>query len=224
MCGIVGYYTTKHTPTRRDSFISLVEQSKLRGLHAFGVVGYEDGNYKLLRSHDLDTIEDYIQANEFEDAIAHTRYSTSGDWHVLDNNQPLDIDGYTLAFNGVISMKTKAQMEQEYNCKLTTDNDGELFINHLKAGGDPVDFVMNMAGSFAGIWYDPDGNMYALRNERRPLWWFPYDADTIFIVSTKDIIKRAFTDPSVADLAVECSPGVLYSVDDLWRYNNENFK
>ena len=56
------------------------------------------------------------------------RYSTSGDYKVMDNNQPLQQNNVCMAFNGVLSQKTKEEIEEEYQIVLENDNDGYLLM------------------------------------------------------------------------------------------------
>ena len=58
-----------------------------------------------------------------------------------------------------------------------------------------ADWVRRLKGSFAGIVLVPDGRMFALHNERRPLW-FARGHGADWVASTRDIFLRAgFQDP-----------------------------
>lgn len=212
MCGLVGYYTAAEATLNRnhlDIITALMQQAKIRGLHAHGFA--IDGGDEVHKFHDLgDAIAKLWDLWPVYDLITHSRYSTSGDWEEIENNQPLAVEEYVLAFNGVISMATKEEMELAYGYHLDTYNDGEIFIRHLLAGGDPSDFVRGMRGSFAGLWYTPSGDLFALRNERRPLWMLRYDADTVFVTSTLDIFKRAL--PGHYEMAQQLQPNVVYNL------------
>jgi len=213
MCGIVGYMSLNPASEHLDILVKLIWQSKIRGLHAAGAA-YNYGE-QIAKFFTVNELIKQLQADfPFCDAIAHTRYSTSGNWKELENNQPVVVGKCSLVFNGVISMKTKPEMEQEFGCTLNVDNDGEVFLQHAAKGGHPAKFVQNMTGSFAGLWYDNLGGIHALRNDRRPMWWFYQDSTTVFFCSTRDIIKRALDD-SYVDLAVECDPGHHYFLEDL---------
>lgn len=121
--------------------------------------------------------------------VFHSRYSTSGDYRIMENNQPLFINGDTLAFNGTVDMGTKQEMEQRHNTTLTTDNDGELVLQDIKRG-EPFRSIADNLSTFAGVYLGGDGEMFAFRNEMRPLWCVPAQ-DGKFIVSTQDIARRA---------------------------------
>lgn len=213
MCGIIGYMSNEPVIEHLDVLLKLIKQSKIRGLHAFGTA-YDYGKV-VAKFLTLPELEKQLRTNfPFCDAIVHTRYSTSGNWEKLENNQPVVVGKRKLIFNGVISMKTKVGMEKEFGCKLNADNDGEIFLQHVSKGGHPAKFVQNMAGSFAGLWYDNLGGIHALRNERRPMWWFYYDQETVFFCSTQDIINRALG-AEFAESAIECIPGQHYFLEDL---------
>lgn len=213
MCGVVGYWRDNvNMSVQRDILVPIVRESKIRGLHAFGTTHCDGLTIVTVRYHHIDNLLSHLASARITDAIVHARYSTSGDWQDMTNNQPLCVEGYDLVFNGVIDMRTKEEMECAYGISMETGNDGELFIRHMADGGDPVEFVES-CGSFAGMWYDPDGHMYALRNCHRPLWYIFVDGCTIF-ASTRDIIGRAIGWEFV-DVAIECVPGKLYDVEEL---------
>lgn len=221
MCGVVACVTIDgiDTQTREDVF-SLITEAKIRGLHSFGYVYIDKyGRYYDDRFHTMEYLLRDLQdlPEDTLDIILHARYCTSGDWRVLANNQPLVVGKYALCFNGVIDMGTKEQMEQRWGVSLETDNDGELFIKALQHGEDPGHFVENITGSFAGVWYDntgPDVEIYALRNERRPLYWvMPYDG-ILYVASTRDIIKRALGGDIAAE-AEQLEPGKVYNLGEM---------
>jgi glutamine phosphoribosylpyrophosphate amidotransferase len=173
----------------------LFEESSIRGLHAFGLAQEQDTLLNAIKTFDMDNLLDHF--NPLRPALAHARYSTSGDWRDHRNNQPIIIDKAALVFNGVIHMGTKAEMEAEYDVLMYTDNDGELFL----MSDHPTKFIAEMRGSFAGAWI-ADGEMFVGRNLRRPLWWVrAYGA--IWYASTKNIFQRAsFPEPSKVPVGV----------------------
>lgn len=129
----------------------------------------------------------------------HNRYCTSGDYLVPENNQPIVFDAQSVAlvFNGTVDMGTKEEMEERSGYSLLTENDGELVLRDC-CEGDPFRRIGRETGaSFAGIvlGVQADGSpyMYALRNEKRPLWAFETSAG-YFIASTRDIASRAKLD------------------------------
>lgn len=213
MCGLVGY-ATLYKDNRHSIHISkLFMESSIRGLHAFGCAYWHTGGVDIAKYSTRENMQRFITTNTFEDVIIHSRYSTSGDWHDMRNNQPLCVGGYHLAFNGVISMMTKLEMEQEHGVALETDNDGELFIHYLMRNGDnaAASFIANN-GSFAGLWYNPDGVLYAIRNEHRPLWYVLKNG-YVYYASTRDIIMRALGIEAY-NQSVQCEPYRLYNLED----------
>jgi asparagine synthetase B (glutamine-hydrolysing) len=181
MCGIIGYVPIEPEDCAKDVFKRLVAESRIRGLHACGIATH----HSVLRSY---SVNDVIKAFDPSlSTIFHTRYSLSGDWRVLENNQPLVVGGSALAFNGVIHMGTKAEFEAVYHIQCGADNDGEIF---LRRSCSAEEFIQNMSGSFAGVWLDEAGKLWAGRNARRPLWKVTaYGAR--WYASTADIFRRA---------------------------------
>lgn len=143
-----------------DTLRRLIEQSSIRGLHNFGHL---------------------TQPNC---GLYHWRYVTSG-----LTNQPLYRDGTWLAFNGVIDMGTKPEMEAKYNCKLLTDNDGELLLALNEYPENMIEFIRQPAITFAGV-VIRGRNFYAFRNAGRPLWKVE-GPNGVLIASTYDIFKRS---------------------------------
>lgn len=194
MCAVLGYYSPAPTPSDADKLASLLLNSKVRGLHSFGIAYYApDDTLQTTKSLDLADILSALKSLRSElpqRIIAHCRYSTSGNFHDPLNNQPLHHHGIALAFNGVLHMGTKSEMELTCGEPMQTDNDGELFIKHLRTHGDTTAFLRSTRGSFAGCWLH-DGRLHAQRNPRRPLWCAKSGQAT-FIASTSDIILRAF--------------------------------
>jgi glutamine phosphoribosylpyrophosphate amidotransferase len=208
MCGVIGYWPGPDCDLdlQGTMFERLMLESRVRGTHAFGICRDLEDRFDVLRSHSLPEI-----LNHFDPAattIAHARFSTSGDWQTLSNNQPIVAGGRALAFNGVIHMGTRAELETKYGVRLETENDGEVFLRLLESygliptGSDQgtgamesaeivaaLDIVNSLEGSFAGVWLR-DGQLYAARNSRRPLWSGLYYG-AIWFASTADIMMRA---------------------------------
>lgn len=192
MCGIIGIYSKNILKDNHlDLFEKLMNESSIRGLHSFGV-SYLDGNkLKTLKSNILDSnlFISNIKNVKAKKVIFHNRYSTSGDYSIMDNNQPIFIDNMALVMNGVLSMKTKDEFEKDFNVKCNVDNDTEIFLQLIKKGKTVKDILLeNPNCSFAGIFLS-DKEMFAIRNNKRPLYYFNYDG-ALFIVSTADIAKR----------------------------------
>ena len=210
MCAVIGYSPPQLGDVNAlcDAFKRLMLEARIRGTHAFGITTLDatTGLVFTRRSHDVEEI--IAEFNPNYPCVAHARYSTSGDWTDHRNNQPITVGQFSLAFNGVIDMGTKQEFEQRWEVECESDNDGEIFIRKVWAGVPPTRFVSEMTGSFAGVWlqvYADKVDLWALRNERRPLWSSDHLGATWF-ASTQDMLKRAgFSDEiELAPLMEEC--------------------
>ena len=114
MCGVIGYKWDGTEPKSMRRFIEhLLVRSQMRGRHATGIAWAENGH--LYATKDSVPADEFILTPEWNQlmtdppasAILHTRYSTSGDWHDNNNNQPLIVGGLAIAHNGLVSMATK---------------------------------------------------------------------------------------------------------------------
>jgi glutamine phosphoribosylpyrophosphate amidotransferase len=190
MCAVIGYCGLGGA-VAAEALSRLFHQSKIRGLHAFGLAYDADGAILCRKFNNLQMAQAELRgvALRFEDKqlklIAHCRYSTSGDWREAANNQPIAIDDVALAFNGVIHMGTRQEWGRKYNFNPVTDNDGEVFVRKVLDQADWQGWVRDGEFSFAGVMLY-DGALIALRNKHRPL----YRAGD-YIASTADIFKRA---------------------------------
>ncbi len=204
MCGVVGYRAASLTSEGIAIVLAALYESKIRGLHAAGFAlrrGRATGLLlkRYLRVEDATgALEDalYQARGDSISLVAHTRYSTSGDWLEPKNNQPIVVDGVALAFNGVLDMGTKCEMEDRWHVHLEAENDGELLLRLMKRGLDPVAWLKRSAPyiSFAGALLTPDGSVEVLRNERRPLWYVRLDPAVgggVLVASTQSILNRA---------------------------------
>lgn len=189
MCGIVGFSGTPTGRSVRDKFINLCIQSCIRGVHAFGIAYYTTDGIKVFKSTDFSDVIAAIPDPIPQKIMFHNRYSTSGDFRIMKNNQPLFIGGNAIAFNGTVDMGTKEEMEARHGIRMQTDNDGEIVLNDIIAGM-PFAHIKDTAATFAGIFMGSDGTMTAFRNDLRPLWCF-YQDGCKFICSTIDIASRA---------------------------------
>lgn len=140
----------------------MVWESTVRGLHNLGKHIHPSGNA----------------------GIYHARYCTSGGDH-----QPIYRNDRVLAFNGVIDMGTKEEMEMRHSVTMNTDNDGELFLIKTLTFKSMIEFIDNPKITFAGLIMDSI-SVVAIRNVGRPLWMYE-DIDCRYFASTKDIFKRA---------------------------------
>lgn len=195
MCAVIAFtgHASERVVKRLDA---LLMQSKIRGLHAFGVAHSAPHNAivcnkfltleearEYLREHMLWSIPAHVRV------IAHCRYSTSGDWHSAEANQPLVIDDLAMCFNGVIRMTTRDQWSKEFGFEPQTDNDGEIFMRKVLDGEDWETWVARGPFSFAGVMLYR-GELLALRNRQRPLYHVR-DGRSHYIGSTANIFHRA---------------------------------
>lgn len=189
MCGIVGYQPMGDfdMTTRVWAFRQLFHESSIRGMHAYGIARAQSDGLYIHRTFDATEIP-FAFAPSLP-TITHARYCQSGDWRVLENNQPIVVDQMALAMNGVIHMGSKSEYEAEFGVTCTVDNDSEIFLQKLKAGVDAAEFIQGITGSFAATWLS-DGRLYAGRNARRPLWKCQQHG-ALWYASTEDIFRRA---------------------------------
>lgn len=189
MCGVVGFSGSgAASPEWREAFIRVCTQSRIRGVHAFGIAWIEDG-LRHFKSTDFSQVIAAIPDPLPDRIIFHNRYCTSGDYMIAENNQPIIIGGHALVFNGTIDMGTKEEMEARSGYTMLTENDGELVLRDYLEG-EPMRRLRSNLATFAGIFLSQDGRMYALRNEMRPLSLIEKDGCKI-VCSTKDIALRA---------------------------------
>lgn len=180
MCCILGYNGKHEEKTLKKLLLSC----RLRGVHAFGVAYYEKGKLNCYKSLNYTDFENYILQNKLTRFIAHYRYSTSGDYKNMKNNQPLIWNNDCLAFNGVINQGTKKEIEAQYDLKLPSDNDGYVLMKKL----NDTEFLKSNI-TFAAITINKDV-IKGIRNIKRPLYKYSDKNKSIFC-STKDILFRS---------------------------------
>lgn len=195
MCGVVAF-SGNGSQGHRATFVLLCIEATIRGQHAFGIAYHDGQRVQVFKSTSFGEVLKAIPNPLPQRIVFHNRYCTSGDYRVMANNQPLFVGGDALAFNGTVDMGTKQEMEQRHNTTLTTDNDGELVLQDIK-NGKPFRTISDNLATFAGVFLGGNGRMFAFRNEMRPLWCVPV-SDGKFIVSTRDIARRAILDVSKA--------------------------
>lgn len=191
MCGVVGY---SGQGASRRQFVELCRQACIRGVHAFGVAFLTANGLYVTKGTSFSSVIDAVPDPLPRKIIFHNRYSTSGDYRDMANNQPVCIGHWALVFNGTVDMGTKEEMERHSGYHMTTDNDGELVLRDYISQGT-FTRIADARATFAGIFLNEDGRMFALRNELRPLWAFPVTGGQ-FVVSTRDIASRAKLDTS----------------------------
>ena len=200
MCSVIGYYPIEPTGEAFYAFERLFDQSRIRGMHSYGITASLPGGLETYRSFDWREIPAKFCQERM--TIAHCRYSQSGDFRVMANNQPIVVGETALAHNGVISMGTKSEYEAEFGVTCAVDNDSEIFLQKLKQGVDAAEFIQSITGSFAATWL-ADGKLYAGHNVRRPLWKCVAHGAKWY-ASTEDIFKRAgFSDAEPVSVGVE---------------------
>jgi len=177
----------------KDIVYKILKNSRIRGLHSFGY-SYVDKYLKTNKYLDFKKFSDElldIKPNKF---IAHFRYSTSGDWKILDNNQPINISNISLVFNGVLDMRTKQEMEANYKIKMSSENDGELAILKYISGIEKFkNFINESNKTFAGCFLTEENKIFAIRNKLRPMAISIQEKAT-YLSSTTDILKRSDVD------------------------------
>lgn len=214
MCGIVGCFPKQKYISADEfkNFDQLMHESKIRGMHAYGIAYKVNGIWKTYKSFTLDLIFDAIAGENLECLVGHTRYDTSGDWRTLENNQPVVVGNDFLVFNGVIRMTTKEEREKEFEEEYTIDNDGEILLNMLKRNNweSASALLQEKEVSYAGIQV-ANGLVTYYRNERRPLWRYD-DGECLWIASTKDILERTFVSKPNKVLNFQLVPDGVFHV------------
>ena len=181
MCAIIGF-KGKYD---QDLLTRVFDNSRIRGLHAFGFSYIDKGEFGGRIWWNYESFVKDIHAKAPSEFIAHFRYATSGDYLQPENNQPLYDSGVAIAFNGVISQKSKAAMEKEFALRLRAENDGYVLLQ--KYTDDQFTSSPNI--TFAMVGLDKDG-LFALKNNKRPLWYTKND-DFVLLASTRDIMERS---------------------------------
>lgn len=181
MCAVIGY-----SGDYQQSLIKkLLSNSRIRGVHSFGYSCYVEKELVTKKFLAFDKFQDSLEIDRPSKFIAHFRYSTSGDFKDEENNQPLQVGNLAFAFNGVISQKSKSEIELEYDTELLGDNDGYLLLDKYA----DQSFIRKPAITFAAVGLK-DGKVFALRNSKRPLWYAETSSAKIY-ASTRDILNRS---------------------------------
>lgn len=203
MCGIIGYFSKNPLDEDFEIIKEIFKNSKIRGLHAFGFTALLPTGLETVKCHNLEDILnnlDFFKTLKPKILIGHNRYSTSGDYKKHINNQPVYLakEGISLVFNGVISMKHKKEYEILYNESYETENDGEIILRKYLKNENITDFINNSNISFAGmILTESKKELLFLKNWRRPAYYSKKN-NSIFIASTKDILKKSGLDSIVS--------------------------
>lgn len=185
MCAIIGFISANPSQDAINTLKKVFIESKIRGRHAYGFAAIEDKTV-VEKSNLLKPLLDKIHKPKA--LIGHCRYSTSGDYLNMANNQPLQHEDEFLVFNGVIDMGTKAEMESKYGIKMSCENDGEIMLQKRERKA-----FLREKISFAGLTLSKNKITF-LRNENRPAY-MARKYDSIFIASTADILRRCLLNP-----------------------------
>lgn len=182
MCAIVGFLSKNPNKDAIETLKRVFIESKIRGMHSYGFASVQDG---LMNSYKNTALLPVLNEIQMPNAlIGHCRYSTSGDYLQMANNQPLKHNDEYLVFNGVIDMRTKAQMEKAYNITMSCENDGEIMLQSQQR----IELLRRNI-SFAGLFLTQT-SMTFMRNPARPAY-IGMKHDALYIASTADILKRS---------------------------------
>ena len=188
MCAIIGFVCSEPSKEAIDTLKQLFIESKIRGMHAYGYAAIQDGTIVEHKSNTLKPLLDTIKTPT--KLIGHCRYSTSGDYSNHLNNQPLRHGEERLVFNGVIDMRTKAEMEAAHRISMNSDNDGEIMLQ----AKDRMRLLKSKI-TFSGLTLNSH-RLAFFRNEGRPGYKGERFGAT-YIGSTADILRRCRIEPHV---------------------------
>ena len=182
MCAIIGFVGYSFSEQAFATLHRLFIESKIRGMHAYGYAAHlHSGETEVNKSNQLMPLLKNMSKTP-KLLIGHCRYSTSGDYKNPANNQPLVYKDEFLAFNGVIDMRTKPEMEAAHKIDMESDNEAK----------DRMSLLRNEI-TFSGLVLKKDSLQF-FRNEGRPA----YKASKygcIYIASTQDILRRCLLNP-----------------------------
>ena len=186
MCAIIGFISDNPTAIALETLKKVFIESKIRGMHAYGYAAVQNGVLTEHKSNGLKSL--LVSIDKPTRLIGHCRYSTSGDYKDMNNNQPLRFGDEYLVFNGVIDMRTKAEMEAAYKIKMQSDNDGEIMLqaeNRIE--------MLKSGITFSGLTLKSHALAF-FRNEGRPAYRATRYGAT-YIASTADILRRCLLEP-----------------------------
>ncbi len=198
MCGIMGVVGE----TSPETLYKLAMVLKVRGLHAFGLSFYGPDGILTEKSSRPFRPPAFAEAMEYlPRLIYHNRYSTSGDYRIEQNNQPIQTGSLSVAMNGVISMKPRQEYEAEYQVKCETDNDAEILNRLIERGEDLAAIFNKSTASVSSVWLRKK-KVFGYTNGKRPLHYIK-DRQVVIAVSTRDAIQRAIDPvPTIYDFPV----------------------
>jgi glutamine phosphoribosylpyrophosphate amidotransferase len=190
MCAIIGFACPEPNTQALNTLKKLFVESKIRGMHAYGFAAIQNGKLIEYKSNSLKALLDKIDRPTM--LIGHCRYSTSGDYKDMNNNQPIAYGDERLVFNGVIDMRTKAEMEVAYQIKMRTENDGEIMLQTSDKMA-----LLKSSVTYSGLMLNKKRIAF-FRNDSRPAHVANRHGAT-FIGSTADILKRCLLNAESLD-------------------------
>lgn len=195
MCGIVGIVARRNTAVDMGSFHRLMEEAKIRGLHAHGVAYLQNGKVNIYKS--AGPYRPAPSQNDISTSaiIGHCRYSTSD----LQYNQPIGDAAAAIVHNGIITQEDPVVWKQRFGVECEGRNDSEIILQTVKAGRSPFD----AGGSQAAAILTAESVTF-WRNEYRPLYYAALQNSVVF-ASTADILRRALC----VEVVSECSPRAI---------------
>lgn len=208
MCGIIGFSCTKLTQHHVALLTSVLLESGVRGLHAFGLA-HEQNEGIVVRKWakpitdrmSMQMVSQILADRKITKLIAHCRYSTSE----LCDNQPIADKNFALAHNGVISQEPPEQWKRLYGHKCSTRNDSELLWHSRLFGANPFETWPN--ASIAAVELSVRDGLRFYRNGKRPLF-YAQGKDYVLVFSTEDIGRWAGLD------ALRTGAGIIYRCVD----------
>lgn len=170
MCGIMAYLSGRPQKEHVDIVRRIAGELATRGTHCFGVSFIISGKIVTVKRRTM------LPSSVFEEAVMsggfvfHNRYSTSGDFSDMKNNQPIDIGCVSIAVNGVTSMLEKKEYEQKFGVSCSSDNDAEIIARLIESGVTIEELLVRRdIGSCAIAAIFQDKRIIVGRNEFRPL-------------------------------------------------------
>ena len=180
MCGVIGINSIDYIDP--NIIKRLLEQTRIRGLHATGVSFIYNGRIfsEIVPAPSTDfRVLDF----KIKSFIAHCRYSTSD----LQYNQPIFTEDFSIVHNGVIDQSDPSGWAKKYNMNFRTRNDSEIILNSWVKNKHPLLLDGSMASIILSL---KEKSINFFRNEQRPLYYTQNNTTTI-IASTYDILKRS---------------------------------
>ena len=172
MCGVNGIYTVNEgglTTEEVLTYLTIFEQSELRGTHASGIC-WKDGDNALVEKAPLPAsrfLDDFnwerLVGKEW--VFGHARHATVGSYRDNNNNHPIvgANKQVVLVHNGQVTMSRIAH----YN--YSGEVDTEVLVSHIEENG--FDALKSVRGSASLIWTTRDEieNLFLWRLSN-PLW------------------------------------------------------